>query len=131
MMSAASRALTVVRVLVSLLLFIHGTYRLLTGGPPLFAQYLDGVGVPLAIVVAWGITLMEVFGTPLLALGKFVQPLALWFSTVLIAGIIMVHAPEGWFVVGAGRNGMEYSALLVSLLLTVAWEDWARSRSAA
>ena len=35
-------------------------------------------------------------------------------------GILLVHAPEGWFVVGAGRNGMEYSVLLIASLALVA-----------
>ena len=37
-------------------------------------------------------------------------------------GLFMVHAPFGWFVVGAGRNGMEYSALLIVCLLLVGWQ---------
>ena len=36
-----------------------------------------------------------------------------------IAGIVLVHAPEGWFVVGKGRNGVEFSVLLVVALLCV------------
>ena len=35
----------------------------------------------------------------------------------------MVHAKAGWFVVGAGRNGMEYSVLLIVCLLALAWRD--------
>jgi putative oxidoreductase len=31
----------------------------------------------------------------------------------------MVHAPEGWFVVGLGRNGAEYSVLLIACLMCV------------
>ena len=30
----------------------------------------------------------------------------------------------GWFVVGAGRNGMEYSVLLIACLLANAWRWW-------
>jgi len=29
--------------------------------------------------------------------------------------------PDGWFVVGAGRNGMEYSARLLVCLGATAW----------
>lgn len=35
------------------------------------------------------------------------------------AGILLVHAREGWFVVGGGRNGMEYSVLLISSLIAL------------
>jgi len=34
-------------------------------------------------------------------------------------GIALVHAPAGWFVVGLGRNGMEYSILLIICLAAV------------
>jgi len=32
-------------------------------------------------------------------------------------GILLVHRPHGWFVVGGGRNGMEYATVLVCLFL--------------
>ena len=35
----------------------------------------------------------------------------------------MVHAPNGWFVVGAGRNGAEYSVLIIASLVAVALTD--------
>jgi uncharacterized membrane protein YphA (DoxX/SURF4 family) len=38
----------------------------------------------------------------------------------LIAGIYLVHASAGWFVVGAGRNGMEFSVLLILCLTVIA-----------
>ena len=38
---------------------------------------------------------------------------------IYATGIVMVHAPNGWFVVGGGRNGAEYSVLLIVALLCV------------
>ncbi|MDQ0638147.1 hypothetical protein QF042_001712 [Pedobacter sp. W3I1] len=34
-------------------------------------------------------------------------------------GIIMVHFKEGWFVVGGGRNGMEYNFVLICALTAI------------
>jgi putative oxidoreductase len=31
----------------------------------------------------------------------------------------MIHGREGWFVVGGGRNGMEFNFLLIFALLTL------------
>ena len=45
-------------------------------------------------------------------------------------GMFLVHYPAGWFVVGAGRNGMEYSVLLLAGLIAVAWA-WRMVRSTA
>lgn len=36
-----------------------------------------------------------------------------------VMGIVLVHASAGWFVVGVGRNGSEYSVLLIVCLLCV------------
>jgi hypothetical protein len=33
---------------------------------------------------------------------------------------MLVHAPNGWFVVGARRNGVEFSVLLMACLVAVA-----------
>jgi len=65
------------------------------------------------------ITGLEILGTVLLALGRLVRPLVVVFAAVYATGIVLVHAPAGWFVVGLGRNGMEYSVLLIVALLCV------------
>ena len=41
-------------------------------------------------------------------------PLCLWFAAELTVGIVMVHAHAGWFVVGGGSGGMEFSVLLIA-----------------
>jgi hypothetical protein len=46
------------------------------------------------------------------------------YAAIYAAGIALVHAPEGWFVVGLGRNGMEYSVLLISSLLLIGVNHW-------
>jgi putative oxidoreductase len=46
--------------------------------------------------------------------------LCAWFALELFAGIVLVHARDGWFVVGGGRNGMEYSVLLIVGLIATA-----------
>jgi putative oxidoreductase len=35
----------------------------------------------------------------------------------------MVHFQEGWFVVGGGRNGMEFNFLLICVLLSIVYQD--------
>jgi putative oxidoreductase len=34
---------------------------------------------------------------------------------ILVMGIVLVHYPEGWYVVGGGRNGVEFNVLLISV----------------
>ena len=114
-------ALAVIRVVVACLLIVHGIARFSLGIVDDFGLFLDGVGFPVGIVIAWAVTVIEIGGGALLAAGRWVRPLALYFAAQLAVGIALVHAQEGWFVVGAGRNGMEYSVLLVAVLLATAW----------
>ena len=83
--------------------------------------------LPLGIVIAWCVTAFEIAGSLLLALGVRVLPLCLAFAAVYTAGIYLVHAPHGWFVVGPGRNGAEYSVLLICCLLLVGVRHYCRS----
>lgn len=114
-------ALNALRVVVALLLILHGGARLVLGIVDDFGGFLNQVGFPFGVALAWAITLIEIAGGALLALGRWTRPLALFFAAELVMGIVLVHAREGWFVVGAGRNGMEYSVLLIAVLLAVAY----------
>lgn len=113
-------ALLCFRTLVAALIGIHGWYRLLHGGSPPFGEWLASQGVPGPHLVAWGITFAEVIGSACLALGVCVRPFACLFMLVYATGIALLHAHEGWFVVGAGRNGSEYSVLLIASLALIA-----------
>ncbi len=126
--SSFRQSLTALRIVVAGLLFIHGLYRLLAGGVAPFGEYLTTQQIPMGPAIAWGITLFEIMGAPVLAIGWLITPIALLFSIELAAGIAMVHAPEGWFVVGGGRNGAEYSVALITILLAIGWADWNKRR---
>jgi len=111
----------ILRVAISLLLIVHGIARISLGIVGDFGIFLTGVGFPLGATLAWAITLIEIIGGLLLALGKWTTPLSIYFAVQLLMGIVLVHAQEGWFVVGAGRNGMEYSTLLIVVLAVLAY----------
>jgi lysophospholipase L1-like esterase/uncharacterized membrane protein YphA (DoxX/SURF4 family) len=112
--------LTLLRVVVALLMLIHGVARAYLDIVDDFGVVLGRWGFPRGHVLAWTLTGMEIGGGLLLALGWLVRPLAAWFALQLAAGIYLIHGRAGWFVVGAGRNGMEYSVLLIACLIVVA-----------
>lgn len=116
-------ALMLIRLALAGLIAAHGWARLIGGGVVPFGNWLDSQGVPFGFVVAAGVTAIEIIGTPLLAARKLVFPLAVSYAAIYAVGIVMVHAKAGWFVVGLGRNGMEYSVLLIVCLLAMAWRD--------
>lgn len=116
---AARFALLALRLALAGLIAAHGWARWYHGGVAPFGQWLDGLGFPFGVTIAVGVTVVEIVGTPLYALGRLVFPLSLLYSAIYVMGIALVHWPAGWFVVGLGRNGMEYSVLLiVGLLVT-------------
>ena len=130
-MNAARRqhlALVFLRIFLAAVMVIHGAARIKAGGVAPFGQFLAGQGFPLGFYAAWAITIFEIAGGIILAAGFFVPVLALLFAAQLVAGIILVHAREGWFVVGLGRNGMEYSVLLIAAFLAIAFSHFGTSR---
>jgi putative oxidoreductase len=125
-------ALTLLRVGTAALLIIHGVARANLGIVDDFGVVLGQWGFPGGFALAWTITLLEIVGGLALAAGYLVRPLALWFAVQLAMGIYLIHARAGWFVVGAGRNGTEFSALLLLCLAVVAMTApaayaWSRS----
>jgi putative oxidoreductase len=124
-------AIDIVRILTASLLLVHGVARIASGGVAGFGEFLSGQGFPAGGALAWVLTSAEIVGAPLLMAGRFVPFLCAWFAAELLAGIVMVHWKEGWFVVGGGRNGIEYSVLLIGCLSSVAWDSRRRGRSPA
>ena len=117
---SAPAALTLVRAGTALILIIHGVARARLGIVDDFGVVLGQWGFPAGFWLAWTITIVEIVGGIAFAAGLFVRPLALWFIVQLAAGIYLIHARAGWFVVGAGRNGAEFSVLLIICLAAIA-----------
>lgn len=110
---------TLLRFVLACLIAAHGWVRWLDHGVVGFGEWLDGQGIPFGFAIAAFITGFEIVGTLLLACELFVLPVTLVYASIYAMGIVLVHAPAGWFVVGHGRNGMEYSVLLIACLLCV------------
>jgi putative oxidoreductase len=114
---------TILRVAVASIFVVHGIARAVLGIVDDFGAFLGASGLPAGAAVAWVLTVVEIVGGLALAAGLLVRPLAVWFGAQIATGIAMVHAKAGWFVVGAGRNGAEYSVLILACLLAVALTD--------
>jgi putative oxidoreductase len=104
-------ALNLIRFACAGSLLIHGITRFAGGGVNPFDSYLSGFGFP--PFTAWVITAFEIVGSIMIMVSKWVTPIAIAFTIELAMGIFLLHRHEGWFVVGGGRNGMEYSVLLI------------------
>jgi len=116
----------ILRLAVCAILFTHGSYRILSGEAPGLGGVLREEGVPTPLLFGWLVCIAETLGTTLLALRILVLPITLILSTIYFTGIMMFHRHSGFFVVGPGHDGWEYSALLITCLFVTAWENRAR-----
>lgn len=117
---SATQSQVLLRITVSLFLLAHGVARTYLGTIGGFGEFLDSRGFVIGGVLAWAITIFEIVGGIAMALNYFVKWIAAVFIIELATGIVLVHAPQGWFVVGATLGGMEYSVLLIVCLLVIA-----------
>lgn len=112
--------LVILRWAVSLMLLAHGVIRIYAGTVGDFGGFLEAKGFPLGVAIAWGITIFEIIGGLSLAFNYLRKPICALFILQLIMGMVLVHWPNGWFVVGYTSGGIEYSFLLVVCFLVVA-----------
>lgn len=111
----------ILRVSIAIILLSHSVFGMFDGGINDFGNfYLNKIGfAPYGVAIAWIIKLSHVVCAILLVMNKYIRLACFATIFVLIMGIIMVHFKEGWFVVGGGRNGMEYNFILICILTAV------------
>lgn len=115
-------ATAIVRIAAAGNMLIHGISRTVTGGVSDFDQYLTSLGFP--PYSAFIITAFELIAAVLIIINRWTSMLSIFFCVELIMGIILVHGPEGWFVVGHGRNGSEYNVLLILCFISSIIAYW-------
>lgn len=113
------------RFAVAIILLAHSVPGLFNNGINDFGDlYLNQIGfAPLGIPIAWAIKLSHIAAAFCLLFEKYVKWASIVTIFVLIAGIALVHFKEGWYVVGAGRNGVEFNFILIFALLTIMFPD--------
>ena len=115
---APETGLLILRGVLGITFITHGWPKLMDGASGT-AEFFGMLGIPVPGVSAWLITLLEVFGGFALVLGLLVPVFSALLIIHMLVGILLVHLPEGWFVVGPGTGGAEFSVLLIAGLLTL------------
>jgi putative oxidoreductase len=113
----------ILRLALCAILFTHGAYRFFDGTIPKLGEILAANGFPFGLMLANLVNLAETGGTMLLAGRLMVLPVTFILSFIYIVGIILFHRHLGFFVVGPGSGGWEFSALIITCLLVIAWEN--------
>lgn len=106
-------------MLAGLVFMAHAIARLVDYSLPGFGEFLESKGFPLGFYLAWAITLFELIGGLCMFSGYFVRLFCIGEIIVLVTGIITVHWQNGWFVVGKTLGGIEYSVVLIVVLIAV------------
>lgn len=119
------------RLAVAIILLMHSVPGMFNNGINEFGKfYLNEIGLsPLGIPVAWAIKLSHVLCAFCLLFNEYIKPASIITILILIVGIVLVHFKEGWYVVGGGRNGVEFNFLLIFALLTIIFPNGLKKNS--
>jgi putative oxidoreductase len=108
--------LAILRVVLGVILISHGAAKLF-GGMEGTIGFFGSLGIPLPVVAAWVVALLEFFGGIALLVGLFVTPIALLLAIHMLGAIVLVHAPNGFYVIGPGSGGIEFNLIMIASLL--------------
>lgn len=120
-----SWALTVVRVVLGVVFFLHGAQKVLGwfGGSPLpeTVQHFMQMGLPMP--VAYAVCLGEFLGGIGLIVGCLSRVAAAGIVIIMAGAIATVHAKNGffinWFMVPDVGHGFEYNLSLIAMGLAI------------
>jgi putative oxidoreductase len=123
----------IIRLATAIILLVHSVPGMFNGGVNDFGRlYLNAQGfAPFGLALAWAIKLSHVVAAVLLLWNRYLNWACGVTIAILMAGIVMVHFKEGWFVVGGGRNGVEFNFLLICVLATIMWPEGIRLKANA
>jgi putative oxidoreductase len=114
-----SLPVAILRILMGLIFMAHAIMRLVDYSIPGFGSFLSNKGFPFSFYMAWAVTVFELVGGLLMVFRKFVRFFCIGEIIILITGIFIVHAQNGWFVVGKTLGGIEYSIVLITILIAI------------
>ena len=114
------------RLAMAMVFLTHSLHGIFTGNDvnDFGHLFLDKIGfAPFGVWIAWMVVLSQVATSVLLLINRYITMAAVINIVFLIMGIVLVHFKEGWFVVGGGRNGMEFSVVLILVLLSLIFKN--------
>lgn len=133
--SPARQALEFVRIASASILIIHPIGGLQDpAGLNDLGLYFSSLGFPFGVQLVWGSMFLQIASSLALIARRLVVPACLGHMLVLCTGIWLFHAPH-WFVigpanvVGPGKEGIEYSTLLISCFVSVLLAYWPKQGS--
>jgi len=124
------QALQFVRIAAASILIIHPLGGLQDpAGLNDLGQYFSSIGFPFGIPLVWGSMFLQIASSLALIARRLVVPACFGHMLVLCTGIWLFHLPN-WFVIGPdnvigpGKEGIEYSTLLISCFTSILLAYW-------
>ncbi len=114
----------ILRFAIAIILLTHSVPAIFNNGINDFGNlYLNQIGfAPFGVYIAWAIKLSHILCAIFFLINTFIKWSAILTIIILLYGIYLVHFNEGWYVVGDGRNGVEYSFLLICVLISLIYK---------
>lgn len=109
--------LTILRVVVGAVFFVHGFQKLFLMGFGGVADMMEGIGVPAPGLFAVVVTLVELLGGLALILGVFTRLAAVSLAVDMLVATLTVHMPNGFSV---QNGGFEFTLVLLAASVALA-----------
>lgn len=109
-------ALLLARTLIGVVMFAHGYQNLLITGIGRTAEGFESMSIPLAIVSASFVTVVEFAGSALLIVGALTPVVTAMMLVIMVGAAVFVHIPNGIFV---ADNGWELVGVIAASLVAI------------
>jgi putative oxidoreductase len=106
----------ILRLGLGITFFAHGWGKV--KNPTGFAGFLRQIHVPVPLLSAWLVALLETAGAVLLILGFGTRPLALGLAVDMLVALVTVRIPKAPFVSGQ-QSGWDFEFLLLAAALAL------------
>jgi putative oxidoreductase len=110
-------ALLLSRVLIGVVMFAHGYQKLILNGIGRTTDGFETLSIPLAIVSASFVTVVEFVGSVMLAAGALTPVVCALMLVIMSGAAIFVHIPNGIFV---ANGGWELVGVIAAGLIAIA-----------
>jgi putative oxidoreductase len=107
------------RMVVGVIFILHAAARIYNDSLTGFGDFLNQKGFLSGFYLAWTITVFELAGGICMFFRRFVKIFCIGEMFILIGGIVLVHWPKGRFIEDMSIGGIEYSIVLITILLAI------------
>jgi putative oxidoreductase len=114
---ARDLALLLARVLIGVVMFAHGYQKLVMNGIGRTTEGFESLSIPLAIISASFVTVVEFVGSVMLVAGALTPVVCALMLVIMSGAAIFVHIPNGIFV---ANGGWELVGVIAAGLIAIA-----------